>query len=124
MKTVSSRNKFLIRSNSDAATTWPRQADTSCPKSVNGSRILGFCSLCRGISTEKMNQLTSPWKSFLVAEMKVCIADSSAATCTAFRYFALFWCWVLGNAEPLVAIHSGVAENAKEFAILVDTKLC
>lgn len=30
---------------------------------------------------------------------------------------------VLGDAEPLVAIHSGVAEDAKEFAVLVDTKL-
>ena len=31
---------------------------------------------------------------------------------------------VLGDAEPLVAIHSSVAEDAKEFAVLVDTKLC
>ena len=30
---------------------------------------------------------------------------------------------VMGDAEPLVAIHNGVAKNTKEFAILVDTKL-
>ena len=28
---------------------------------------------------------------------------------------------VLGDAEPLVSIHNGVAEDAKEFAVLVDT---
>ena len=30
---------------------------------------------------------------------------------------------VLSDAEPLVTIHSGAAEDAKEFAVVVDTKL-